>query len=173
MRLHRLTATAFGPFAGTIDLDLEQISSSGLFLIHGATGAGKTSLLDAICFALYANVPGDRLSTSLRSQHAEEATPTRVELELTLAGRRLRIRRHPAHERPKKRGTGTTTEPAGVLLEELTGHSWTTLSTRIDESARLLDDQLGMGLDQFRRVVMLPQGDFSAFLRASAPRPVK
>lgn len=167
MRLHRLTATAFGPFAGTIDLDLEQISSSGLFLIHGATGAGKTSLLDAICFALYANVPGDRLSTSLRSQHAEEATPTRVELELTLAGRRLRIRRHPAHERPKKRGTGTTTEPAGVLLEELTGHSWTTLSTRIDESARLLDDQLGMGLDQFRRVVMLPQGDFSAFLRAS------
>ncbi|WKV16661.1 AAA family ATPase [Janibacter limosus] len=167
MRLHRLTATAFGPFAGTIDLDLEQISSSGLFLIHGATGAGKTSLLDAICFALYANVPGDRLSTSLRSQHAEESTPTRVELELTPAGRRLHIRRHPAHERPKKRGTGTTTEPAGVLLEELTGHSWTTLSTRIDESARLLDDLLGMGLDQFRRVVMLPQGDFSAFLRAS------
>ncbi|KRE37017.1 hypothetical protein ASG73_11945 [Janibacter sp. Soil728] len=167
MRLHRLTATAFGPFAGTIDLDLEEISSSGLFLIHGATGAGKTSLLDAICFALYANVPGDRLSTSLRSQHAEESAPTIVELELTLAGRRLRIRRRPAHERPKKRGTGTTTEPAGVQLEELTGHSWITLSTRIDESAQLLDDLLGMGLDQFRRVVMLPQGDFSAFLRAT------
>ncbi|WP_068258794.1 AAA family ATPase [Janibacter limosus] len=167
MRLHRLTATAFGPFGGTIDLDLEEISSAGLFLIHGATGSGKTSLLDAICFALYANVPGERLSTSLRSQHAAESAPTRVELELTLAARRLRIRRHPAHDRPKKRGTGTTTEPAGVQLEELIGHSWTTVSTRIDESAQILDDLLGMGLDQFRRVVMLPQGDFSAFLRAS------
>lgn len=167
MRLHHLTASAFGPFAGTIEIDLEEVSSSGLFLIHGPTGSGKTSLLDAICFALYANVPGDRQSTTLRSQHASESVPTRVDLELTLSGRRLRIRRHPAHERPKKRGTGTTTEPAGVQLEELKARSWVTLSTRIDESAQILDDLLGMGIDQFRRVVMLPQGDFAAFLRAT------
>ncbi|WP_435198518.1 AAA family ATPase [Janibacter sp. GS2] len=167
MRLHRLTATAFGPFADEVDLDLEAISTAGLFLIHGPTGSGKTSLLDAICFALYANVPGDRQSTTLRSHHAAPAQPTVVTLELTLAGRRLHLTRSPAHERPKRRGTGTTTEQARVQLEEFVDGGWTTLSSRVDETARILDDLLGMALDQFRRVVMLPQGDFAAFLRAS------
>lgn len=167
MRLHRLRASAFGPFAGTVELDLETIGEGGLYLIHGPTGSGKTSLLDAICFALYAGVPGDRQSTSLRSQHAAADVPTEVELELTLAGRRLRVVRHPAHERPKRRGSGTTTEPAGVRLEQRESSGWRTLSTRIDETAQFLDDLLGMGLEQFRRVVMLPQGDFAAFLRAS------
>lgn len=167
MRLHRLRASAFGPFAGTIELDLETIGAGGLYLIHGPTGSGKTSLLDAICFALYAGVPGDRQSTSLRSQHAAPDVPTEVELELTLAERRLRVVRHPAHERPKRRGSGTTTEPAGVRLEERRGAGWHTVSTRIDETAQVLDDLLGMGLEQFRRVVMLPQGDFAAFLRAT------
>lgn len=167
MRLHRLTASAFGPFAGTVELDLERLGAAGLFLIHGPTGSGKTSLLDAICFALYANVPGDRVAGALRSQHAPDEVPTRVELELTIGGRRLRVRRHPAHERPKRRGTGTTTEPAGVQLEERSGSGWSTLSTRIDETAQVLDDLLGMGMDQFRRVVLLPQGDFAAFLRAT------
>ncbi|WP_338747641.1 SMC family ATPase [Janibacter alittae] len=167
MRLHHLTATAFGPFAGTVDLDLEDLSASGLYLIHGPTGSGKTSLLDAICFALYANVPGDRLTTSLRSQHAAASEATVVILELTLSGRRLRITRSPAYERPKKRGDGTTTEPAHVQLDEYVGGRWQSLSSRIDEAARVLDDLLGMGLDQFRRVVMLPQGDFAAFLRAT------
>ena len=167
MRLHHLTATAFGPFAGTIDLDLESLSSSGLYLIHGPTGSGKTSLLDAICFALYANVPGDRLTTSLRSQHAPDSATTEVVLELTLGGRRLRITRSPAYERPKKRGSGTTTQQARVQLDEYVAGAWRSLSSRIDEAARVLDDLLGMGLDQFRRVVMLPQGDFAAFLRAT------
>lgn len=167
MRLHRLTATAFGPFAGAVDLDLEDLSASGLYLIHGPTGSGKTSLLDAICFALYANVPGDRLTTSLRSQHAAVTEATTVALELTLSGRRLRITRSPAYERPKKRGHGTTTEQAHVQLDEYVSGRWQSLSSRIDETARVLDDLLGMGLDQFRRVVMLPQGDFAAFLRAS------
>ncbi|HIZ98175.1 MAG TPA: SMC family ATPase [Candidatus Janibacter merdipullorum] len=167
MRLHHLSATAFGPFADTVDLDLEAMSESGLFLVHGPTGSGKTSLLDAICFALYAGVPGERQATTLRSHHAEPDRPTVVVLELTLDGRRLRITRSPAHERPKKRGTGTTTEPARVQLDELVGGTWTSLSSRIDETARVLDDLLGMALDQFRRVVMLPQGDFAAFLRAT------
>lgn len=167
MRLHRLGATAFGPFAGTVDLDLEALGASGLYLIHGPTGSGKTSLLDAICFALYADVPGDRVTTTLRSQHAEESARTQVVLELTLSGRRLRILRAPAYERPKKRGTGTTTEQARVQLDEYVAGSWQSLSSRIDETAHVLDDLLGMGLDQFRRVVMLPQGDFAAFLRAT------
>lgn len=167
MRLHRLTATAFGPFAGSVDLDLEAISASGLFLVHGATGSGKTSLLDAICFALYADVPGDRRAGTLRSHHAPASEATVVTLELTLSGRRLRITRSPAYDRPKKRGTGTTTEPARVQLDELVDGRWSSLSSRIDETAQVLDDLLGMALDQFRRVVMLPQGDFAAFLRAS------
>lgn len=167
MRLHHLTAHAFGPFAGTVDLDLEELGDSGLYLIHGPTGSGKTSLLDAICFALYANVPGDRVSTTLRSHHAPDPEVTRVVLELTLAGRRLRITRSPAYERPKKRGSGTTTEPARVQLDEYVAGAWQSLSSRIDETAQVLDDLLGMGLDQFRRVVMLPQGDFAAFLRAT------
>lgn len=167
MRLHRLTISAFGPFADEVDLDLEGISASGLFLVHGPTGSGKTSLLDAICFALYAGVPGDRQATTLRSHHAAPTQPTVVTLELTLSGRRLRVTRSPAYERPKKRGTGTTTEPARVQLDEFGSGAWTSLSSRIDETARVLDDLLGMALDQFRRVVMLPQGDFAAFLRAS------
>ena len=167
MRLHHLRAVAFGPFATEADLDLENLSTSGLFLIHGPTGSGKTSLLDAICFALYAAVPGERQATTLRSHHAAPTQPTVVTLELTLAARRLRITRSPAHERPKKRGTGTTTEPARVQLEEFREGGWTTLSSRIDETARVLDGLLGMALDQFRRVVMLPQGDFAAFLRAT------
>ena len=167
MRLHRLTATAFGPFADDVDLDLDHLGSAGLFLIHGPTGSGKTSLLDAICYALYANVPGDRMTATLRSQHAADDVRTRVRLELTLGGRRLRVTRHPAHERPKRRGSGTTTDQARVELEERSGGRWETVSTRIDESAQVLDDLLGMGLDQFRRVVLLPQGDFAAFLRAT------
>jgi DNA repair protein SbcC/Rad50 len=72
MRLHRLAMTAFGPFAGSEEVDLDELASSGLFLIHGPTGAGKTSILDAICFALYAAVPGARAGAraSLRSDHA-------------------------------------------------------------------------------------------------------
>ena len=167
MRLHHLTVHAFGPFAGTVDLDLEELGDSGLYLIHGPTGSGKTSLLDAICFALYANVPGDRVTTTLRSHHAPDTEVTRVVLELTLAGRRLRITRSPAYERPKKRGSGTTTEQARVQLDEYVAGAWESLSSRIDETARVLDDLLGMGLDQFRRVVMLPQGHFAAFLRAT------
>ncbi len=167
MRLHRLEVTAFGPFADTVGLDLEALGSAGLFLIHGQTGSGKTSLLDAVCFALYAGVPGDRRPDSLRSHHAPPRTPTTVTLELTIAGRRLRIERSPSWERPKKRGTGMTTEPAKVVLEEWASGGWSSLSTRIDETAEVLDDLLGMGLEQFRRVVLLPQGDFAAFLHAS------
>lgn len=167
MRLHRLRISAFGPFAGTVDLDLESVGAAGLFLVHGQTGAGKTSILDAVCFALYAGVPGDRRPDSLRSHHAPADVATSVQLELTIAGRRLRIHRRPARERPKKRGTGTTTDPAKVELDEWVAGGWRSVSTRIDETAEELDGLLGMGLEQFRRVVLLPQGDFADFLDAT------
>jgi DNA repair protein SbcC/Rad50 len=169
MRLHALAITAFGPFAGSEKVDLDALASSGLFLIHGPTGAGKTSILDAICFALYAAVPGARAGAraSLRSDHAAQGVVPEVTLEFTAAGRRLRVRRSPEFTRPKKRGTGKTTVPARVVLDELLEAGWRNLGTRNDEVAMMLKDILGMGLEQFIKVVLLPQGDFAAFLRAS------
>ncbi|HEX7537041.1 MAG TPA: AAA family ATPase [Dermatophilaceae bacterium] len=169
MRLHRLALTAFGPFAGSEEVDLDALASSGLFLIHGPTGAGKSSILDAICFALYAAVPGARAGTRarLRSDHAAEGVIPEVTLDFTAAGRRLRVCRSPEFSRPKKRGAGQTTVPARVVLEELVGADWVNRGTRNDEVAMVLKDILGMGLEQFIKVVLLPQGDFATFLRAS------
>jgi DNA repair protein SbcC/Rad50 len=169
VRLHRLEITAFGPFAGSEEVDLDALASSGLFLIHGPTGAGKTSILDAICFALYAAVPGARTGAraSLRSDHAADGVVPEVTLEFTAAGRRLRVCRSPEFTRPKKRGFGKTTVPARVVLDELVEFGWKNLGTRNDEVAMELKGILGMGLEQFIKVVLLPQGDFAAFLRAS------
>ena len=115
-----MVVEAFGPFAGRVEVDLDTVGAGGIFLVHGPTGAGKTSLLDAICFALYAGVPGSRPSgRSLRSDHAERAKVPSVELEFTAAGRRFRLRRSPEHQRPKRRGSGETTVPATVTMDEL------------------------------------------------------
>ncbi len=172
MRLHRLQVTAFGPFGGRQDVDFDALSAAGLFLLHGATGAGKTSILDAVCFALYGSVPGARQSPGapLRSDHAPAGTPTEVVLELTVAGRRLRLTRSPAQPRPKKRGGGFTTEKAQSFLEEYdpgTG-MWKGLSRSHQEIGEEVGQLLGMNREQFCQVVLLPQGDFSRFLRADA-----
>lgn len=166
MRIHRLQVQAFGPFAGRVDVDLDAAASAGLFLVHGPTGAGKTSLLDAVCFALYADVPGSRSRRSLRSDHADPGTPPEVVLEMTVSGRRLRITRSPEWYRPKRRGDGTTRVQPSVVLEELRSGRWEALSTRHDEVADVVKDLLGMGLQQFSTVVLLPQGEFARFLRA-------
>ncbi|MEC4020407.1 SMC family ATPase, partial [Streptomyces sp. H27-D2] len=119
MRLHRLTVTAFGPFGGTQRIDFDELSAAGLFLLHGPTGAGKTSVLDAVCYALYGGVPGARQSgLTLRSDHASPDTPTEVLLELTAGGRRLEITRRPEQRRPKKRGSGFTRDKAQSWLRE-------------------------------------------------------
>ena len=174
MRLHRLTMTSFGPFAGTETVDFDELCSAGLFLFTGATGAGKTSILDGMCFALYGQVPGARAQhtgrSSLRSDHAPLDAEPKVVLEVTLRGRRLRVTRTPAWERPKRRGTGTTPAQSTVIVEEADGEGWRTLSTRIDEAAHLLDALLGLSLAQFCQVVLLPQGQFAEFLRADADR---
>ncbi|MFC9893827.1 AAA family ATPase [Nocardia sp. NPDC127579] len=165
MRLHRLEMTAFGPFAAATVVDFDALGADGLFLLHGQTGAGKTTVLDAIAFALYGRVPGARgESKRLHSDHAPDQTPPHVVLEATLGGRRVRLTRTPEFERPKLRGTGMRTEPAKATLAWLDGQG-ENLSRIVDigdEIVRLL----GMSADQFFQVVLLPQGDFARFLRA-------
>lgn len=159
--------TGFGPFAGTVEVDFEALSDAGLFLLCGPTGAGKTSVLDAICFALYGDVPGDRgQGRRLRCDTADPGVETEVTLEVSMGGRTFRLTRTPAWDRPKRRGTGTTTQPAGVLLQERADDGWTHLSSRIDEAGHLVSDLLGMNMSQFCQVAMLPQGRFHEFLRA-------
>ncbi|MDT0215069.1 SMC family ATPase [Rothia sp. ARF10] len=166
MRIHRLRATAFGPFPDEVTVDFDALTASGLFLIHGPTGAGKTSLLDAICFALFADVPGVRDRRGIVSDHAAPTATPSVELEFTCGTRRFRLTRKPAHVRPKKRGTGTIESPATVSLSEQEGEGWRVLSTRNDEAAEVIHDVLGLGKEQFAKVAMLPQGEFAAFLTA-------
>jgi DNA repair protein SbcC/Rad50 len=169
MRPHRLRVTAFGAFGGTVEVCFDDLASAGVFLLHGETGAGKTTLLDAIGFALYGRVPGERGKTRrLRSDHAAPETATEVQLELTIGGRRMRVTRKPEQERPKRRGSGTTTEPAKILLEEQAGASWRPVSTRAGEADDEINDLMGMSADQFFQVVLLPQGQFAQFLHADA-----
>ncbi|MCG7528021.1 SMC family ATPase, partial [Streptomyces sp. OfavH-34-F] len=171
MRLHTLRITAFGPFGTTQEIDFDALSAAGLFLLHGPTGAGKTSVLDAVCYALYGAVPGARQSpgTSLRSDHAPADLPTEVQLDLTVGGRRLEITRSPAQTRPKKRGSGHTTEKAqSRLREHHPEHGWRGLSKSHQEIGEEITQLVGMSREQFCQVVLLPQGDFARFLRADA-----
>ncbi|MCX0242626.1 AAA family ATPase [Streptomyces drozdowiczii] len=171
MRLHTLRVTAFGPFGATQEIDFDALSAAGLFLLHGPTGAGKTSVLDAVCYALYGAVPGARQSpgTSLRSDHAPADLPTEVLLDLTVGGRRLEITRRPAQPRPKKRGGGHTTEKAQSWLREYDPEDgWRALSRSHQEIGEEITQLVGMSREQFCQVVLLPQGDFARFLRADA-----
>lgn len=167
MRLHRLSGRAFGPFPGEVEVDFDALGAGGLFLLTGPTGAGKTSILDMICFALYGAVPGDRgAAKRLRCDQAAPLTSPVVQLEVTLAGRRLRFVRSPSWHRPKRRGNGTTVAPATVTVTELVGGAWAPVTTRHDEAGHLVTALIGMNQSQFTQVAMLPQGRFWAFLRA-------
>lgn len=167
MRILSLTIEGFGPFAGREEINFEKLSSEGLYLIAGPTGAGKTSILDAICFALYGRVPGARdEAKQLRSQFASSNTPTQVILECEVRDKRIKIERSPAYERPKQRGTGYTTQRPSVSYFERVGSEWIGRAHKYEEVGSLIRETVGLTADQFTRVIMLPQGDFAAFLRA-------
>lgn len=170
MRIHRLAISAFGPFAGTEEIDFDRLSAHGLFLLNGPTGAGKTSVLDAVCFALYGSVPGARQEGKrLRSDHAEPSLEPAVTCEFSAQGRHFEVTRSPAWDKPSARGkNGFTTQQAKTLLRERISGTWTERSGRNDEAGAEITALLGMDREQFTRVVMLPQGDFAAFLRSKA-----
>lgn len=170
MRIHRLELKAYGPFPGTVAIDFDDLNREGIFLLNGPTGSGKSSILDAICFALYGTTSSGR--TDLKSRFAEPAVQPRVTLECTIGGTRYRIERNPAYERPKKRGEGTITEQAKTLIEKYdaaTGE-WESdpTITRHKDAGDFMLSVLGLNAQQFNQVMLLPQGQFQRFLLASS-----
>ncbi|WP_404434446.1 SMC family ATPase [Microbacterium lacus] len=167
MKLHRLELAGFGPFRDRQSVDFDAFDSDGLFLITGRTGAGKSSILDGVCYSLYGTAPrydgGDR---GLRSDHAAADQPTEVQLEFSAAGKRWRVTRTPEYDRPKARGEGTTTQKSSVLIEEQVEGGWIGRATKYREAADLLDEIVGLNRDQFQQVILLAQNRFAEFLLA-------
>ncbi|GHG44826.1 hypothetical protein GCM10012320_10190 [Sinomonas cellulolyticus] len=170
MRLHSLRIAAFGPFAGEESIDFDALAEHGLFLLNGPTGSGKTSILDAVCYALYGSLPGARQGTkSLKSHHAPGEAEPAVLLEFSARGRRFEVRRTPEWSRPSVRSSaGWVTQKASTHVRELVDGEWRALTSRNDEAGALLAEVVGMAREQFTRVVLLPQGEFASFLRAKA-----
>ena len=170
MRPLRLTLSAFGPYAGNQILDFTELGERSFFLIHGPTGAGKTSILDGICFALYGDASGiTRNSKSMRSDYADLSLPTVVEFEFSIGNSEYSVKRWPEQERPRKRGTGTTIEPSNAELFLLTsGSELELLSTGWSDVTKKVETLLGFKSEQFRQVVLLPQGDFRKLLTATS-----
>lgn len=163
MRPLRLTLSAFGPYAGTTVLELERLGRQGLYLIAGDTGAGKTTLFDAIAYALYGTPSGAvREPSMLRSQYARPETPTYVELVFAYGGETYTVRRSPEYVRPAKRGGGTATQRAEAELHLPDGR----VVTRAREVDRALVTLLGLDRDQFAQVAMIAQGEFRKLLLA-------
>lgn len=168
MKLHRLELTGFGPFRETQTVDFDAFSGDGVFLISGRTGAGKSSILDGVSFALYGSVPRyDGGERRLRSDHCALGDPTEVRLEFTVGDTRWRVARAPEYDRPAKRGGGVTTEPSRAELEELVDGVWVGRAAKPRDVALLLDGILGLNAQQFQQVILLAQNRFSRFLLAS------
>ncbi|SFS15147.1 exonuclease SbcC [Microbacterium sp. cf046] len=167
MRLHRLELEGFGPFRERQVVDFDAFAADGIFLIAGRTGAGKSSVLDGVCFALYGGAPRyDGAEKRLRSDHCAPEDPTSVTVEFSAAGTRWRVTRSPEYERPKQRGNGLTTEPHRAQLDELVSGSWVGRAARPVDVARELDEILGLNQQQFLQVILLAQGRFAEFLLA-------
>ncbi len=173
MRPIRLAMQAFGPYADKEKLDFRELNERTLFLIHGPTGSGKTSILDAMCFALYGDSSGgERTGKSLRSDHADPNLPTEVTFDFSLAGNDYRVFRRPEQERPKKKGSGSWKVKAEATLWKRTGledsEDGTVLATQWKRVTDEIQRLMGFKSDQFRQVVMLPQGKFRELLTANS-----
>ncbi len=163
MRPLRLTVSAFGPYAGIQELDFEKLGTSGLYLITGDTGAGKTTIFDAITFALFGEASGSsREPAMLRSKYADPADPTFVELVFAYDGKEYTVRRNPEYERAKTRGSGTTKQGADAQLIYPDGRVVSKIKD-VDSAVRSI---IGLTREQFSQVAMISQGDFRKLLQA-------
>ena len=165
MRPLRLTLSAFGPYAAETTLDLEKLGRGGLYLITGDTGAGKTTLFDAITYALYDHSSsGIREGSMLRCKYADDKTPTFVELEFEVHGVRYTVRRNPEYQRPKARGEGMTTEKADATL---TYPDTRPPVTKAKDVTAAVQEIIGLDYNQFSQIVLIAQGQFTKLLNAS------
>ena len=163
MRILSLKVAGFGPFLDEQSVDFERFADDGIFLITGKTGAGKSSILDAICFALYASVPRyESTQQRLRSDHCTPEEPTWVELEFSTGGVDYRVRRSPSWERPGR----ATPIAQTALLEQRVGDSWEGLAARPVDVGVRLGEIIGLSKDQFLQVILLAQNRFQQFLKA-------
>ena len=161
MRPLKLTMTAFGPYAGTEEIDFTRLGTSGLYLITGDTGAGKTTIFDAITFALYGQASGpNREPGMLRSKYAKPETRPEVSLFFLYNGKEYGVRRSMEYQRPKLKGGGTTTAPAETELVLPDGR----IEKKEKEVNRKITEILGINRDQFCQIAMIAQGDFLKIL---------
>lgn len=176
MKPLRLVLQAFGPYAGTTELDLRPLDGQPLFLIHGPTGGGKTALLDAMCFALFGTTSGaERTGSDLRSAFAAPEVLTRVTFDFAHGSRRLRVVREPQQERPKSRGEGMTNHSATAWLWDRSAvdpaddaAEGVLLAEKVVAVGEEVTRILGFSDAQFRQIVVLPQGRFREFLTAKS-----
>lgn len=168
MRPHHLQFTAMGSYPGTVTIDFDALAPQGLFHIHGPTGAGKSSLIDAMCFSLYGTIPHPRRADALRSHHADPMQEAVSTFEFTSQGQRWKIIRKPTQLRAKMRGEGTTEQRATATLQRKEGGGWATVASGAKEVDPIVQRILGLDADQFMQVVVLPQGGFQRVLRAGA-----
>tara|TARA_R110002072_G_scaffold64_9_gene430 strand:+ start:24782 stop:27835 length:3054 start_codon:yes stop_codon:yes gene_type:complete len=166
-----LELVAFGPFASQEQVDFNRLGSHPLFLINGPTGAGKSSILDAICFALYGETTGaERDATQMRCDFAQLDLLTEITLEFALGEKQYRVRRVPQQEKPKTRGEGTTNHAAEAQLWELDGSDEGKLlvAKKVNDATATIKDLIGLDVEQFRQVMVLPQGKFRELLLADS-----
>ncbi len=157
----RLTLSAFGPYADKTVLELEKLGNKGLYLITGDTGAGKTTIFDAITYALYGKTSGsNRKPEMMRSKYAKTETPTEVEFLFSYNGKDYTIKRNPEYDRPKTRGEGLTKQTKSVTLEMPDGKIIT------KEADETIKNVIGIDYDQFVQIAMIAQGDFLKLLLA-------
>lgn len=161
MRPLKITMSAFGPYAGEVTLDMQKLGKSGIYLITGDTGAGKTTIFDAISYALYGEASGNyRENTTLRSKYASADTPTFVELEFEYNNEIYKINRNPEYPRPNKRGEGFTKQNANAELVMPDG----SVITKIKEVSAKVEEIIGINKNQFSQIAMIAQGDFRKLL---------
>ncbi|MEH6550745.1 MAG: SMC family ATPase [Pseudomonadales bacterium] len=171
MRPMKLSMTAFGPFSGTEIIDFTKLRDNPLFLINGPTGSGKTTILDGICYALYGKTTGnERDASQMRCDQADAELVTQVELVFELAGTVYRIAREPEQHRPKKRGEGFTTHKARAELNQRKADGEETLlvAAKVQDATDKIEDLTGLSVEQFRQVMVLPQGEFRRLLTADS-----